>query len=425
MIMKVLWFTNHPCGSLRRGNDKIILGGWLPSLEEALKVHENIELHVAYISRKKEEPFAFEGVNYFPMCEDIGIGNPVVRIIKRHQGIEAKNNRLLHLLQQAVEFTHPDLIHIHGTEERFGLIADYIKDIPIVFSIQGLIAPITEKYWSGIPQNVVNKSTSLLDCFRGISHIKSFFDFKQKAKRELHYLENAKYIIGRTYWDKRVTLLCNPKRIYYQGEELMRPDFYRTQWQKPDDIIFRIVTTSSGSSFKGFETALQAAYILKQFAKFEFEWYIIGVDRSDSWIRISEKYKHLKSENVNIKLCGKLDSSELKEILLSSNLYCQVSHIENSPNSLCEALLLGMPTIASFAGGTVSLTKGDERESVLYQDGDPFALAGSIVDVQSNYDSYIEKGKLARKTALFRHDPKRVASEYLNIYKDILERNNK
>lgn len=31
------------------------------------------------------------------------------------------------------------------------------------------------------------------------------------------------------------------------------------------------------------------------------------------------------------------------------------SHIENSPNNLCEAMILGMPCIATDAGGTSTL----------------------------------------------------------------------
>ncbi len=53
------------------------------------------------------------------------------------------------------------------------------------------------------------------------------------------------------------------------------------------------------------------------------------------------------------------------------------SHIENSPNALCEAMLVGTPCIAAFVGGVPSLVRHGE-EGLLYHDADPFALAGAV-----------------------------------------------
>lgn len=50
----------------------------------------------------------------------------------------------------------------------------------------------------------------------------------------------------------------------------------------------------------------------------------------------------------------------VKRYLLSNVFICP-STIENSPNSLCEAQLLGVPHIASYVGGTADLMKGNEE----------------------------------------------------------------
>ena len=70
--------------------------------------------------------------------------------MSRFTSYEKQDSMLLPKLLKAVDIAKPDLIHIHGTEECYGLIQDVIKDIPIVFSIQGLIAPYKEKYFSGM-----------------------------------------------------------------------------------------------------------------------------------------------------------------------------------------------------------------------------------------------------------------------------------
>ena len=121
-------------------------------------------------------------------------------------------------------------------------------------------------------------------------------------------------------------------------------------------------------------------------------------------------------------MLGRKDANSMIDILLASDLFIQVSHIENSPNSLCEAMLLGMPIIASYAGGTSSMLSNGE-EGVLVQDGDPYVLAGKIMSTTSDYDKAIAMATNARKRALKRHDPQNVVVELLNVYNHIL--NNK
>ena len=61
--MKVLWVTNTPCSSIERNGDRAISGGWLSSLEKA--VRDDIELEIAFLSSgQRQEEFLYEGVKY-------------------------------------------------------------------------------------------------------------------------------------------------------------------------------------------------------------------------------------------------------------------------------------------------------------------------------------------------------------------------
>ena len=64
--MKILWYANTPCGSVRRNKSKSYCGGWMISLEDEVKKSPEVELHVAYFSATEKEPFAFDGVTYHP-----------------------------------------------------------------------------------------------------------------------------------------------------------------------------------------------------------------------------------------------------------------------------------------------------------------------------------------------------------------------
>jgi glycosyltransferase involved in cell wall biosynthesis len=100
------------------------------------------------------------------------------------------------------------------------------------------------------------------------------------------------------------------------------------------------------------------------------------------------------------------------------------SYIENSPNNLCEAMILGMPCVATFAGGTGSLLK-DGEEGILIQDGDPYVLAGAILELKNYPEKAVEMSQKARASALKRHNVESVTEQYLNIYREIIENNQK
>ena len=51
--------------------------------------------------------------------------------------------------------------------------------------------------------------------------------------------------------------------------------------------------------------------------------------------------------------------------MLKSDIFVSASHIENSPNNVAEAMILGMPCIATFAGGTSSYIE-DNKNGILY-----------------------------------------------------------
>jgi glycosyltransferase involved in cell wall biosynthesis len=101
----------------------------------------------------------------------------------------------------------------------------------------------------------------------------------------------------------------------------------------------------------------------------------------------------------------------------------QVSHIENSPNSLAEAMLLGMPCIASFAGGTSSLLE-NYKEGILYQDGDPYYLTGLILKLINNEKKRKIYSQNAREKAQVRHEPDKIYSKLKQSYEDIIEHYN-
>lgn len=418
--MRILWYSLSPCGSVRRSGEQRVIQGWLISLEDEIKQNKDIDLHVAYFSDTERESFEFEGVTYHPMYMPKA-KTKIGRVLKRYNSLASEDEKMLPVMLDVVKSVRPDLIHIQGTEERFGMILNYVTNIPIVFSIQGLIAPYKEKYFSGLPDKDIIKYESWIGRIRRISYRDEYKGFVYRAKREVGYLNNAKYVMGRTFWDKDITGMLNMKRKFFVVDEILRPPFYNKVWNKTafsEDKI-RIISTISGGIYKGYETVLKTALLLKQNTNIDFEWKIAGYNKNSKWVRIAENYTGIKTADVNIKLLGALDAECLSDELVASDMYVHVSHIENSPNSVCEAMLSGMPVIASFTGGTASMLEND-KEGILLQDGDPYVYAGAIVDYYLHFDKARSYGEKARQRALVRHNPNRIVGQLLDAYKMIL-----
>ena len=97
---------------------------------------------------------------------------------------------------------------------------------------------------------------------------------------------------------------------------------------------------------------------------------LVYASQYDSFIQ--KKLQQLQLQD-SVIFTGLLDEKDLTEQMLSSNVFVLPSAIENSPNTLGEAMLLGMPCISSFVGGVPDLLK-DGEEGYLYPYDEPHIL---------------------------------------------------
>ena len=420
--MKILWFTNTPCGASKKLYGKnFVSGGWLYSLSEEIKKKNTIDLHIAFYWGEHINPFSFEGITYHPIYRsgDNSVFGRYVRRIKNAFSYSIDDEEIKKC-SEIIYNIDPDLIHIHGSEENFGLVAGCIRHKKILLSIQGLLNPCFDKLYSGFPESELLKHESYLHklLFDGVKANR--IRFKRKAQREKKIFSLISNVVGRTEWDSSCSLAFNPNRTYYHVNEILRKEFYDTCWIPRKEMHdFIIVTTISSGLYKGLETIYRTADILIK-SNISFVWKVIGISSKDNYTNLTESILKLTSKDLNIQLLGRKNPSEMIDILLESDVYVQVSHIENSSNSLCEAMLLGMPIISTFAGGTSSILK-DKVEGILVQEGDSYSLAGTLIKIKTNPDSSFELAKNARIHAVKRHDPNNVVNELLQTYKTVID----
>ena len=134
----------------------------------------------------------------------------------------------------------------------------------------------------------------------------------------------------------------------------------------------------------------------------------------------TEKHTGLHHQDVNVNLCGVASAEELRKSLLNSTLYFHSSYIENSPNAVCEAQILGLPVVASRVGGTDSMVEHG-KTGFLYPVTDPYMAAYYIGRMIEDKEENVKIGKEAREVALVRHDKGKIVEELLKTYQEIVD----
>ncbi len=398
---------------------KIIGGGWIASLENALTAYPGIQLGISYLVHdNKKKQFKINNTIYYPVNKS-KTPNRINRILEGwNHKLSIKSDLKPYL--DVIDDFKPDIIHVFGTESDFGLVSG-TTDIPCVIYIQGVLTVITQKWFSGLTPLDVMKYSPKLPLIKGRGLFHDYYKLAKSAKREQTIFKNGKFFIGRTDWDRRISTALSPGSMYFHCDEIMRSLFYQNKWTYgPPGVQIRIISTTRNTIYKGLETILECALYLKSlFTDKEIIWEVAGVRSNDEVPLLLEKKLKKKFNESGIILLGPLDEGELVSEMLKADLFVHPSHTDNSPNSVCEAMLLGMPVISTFAGGIPSIIT-DKEDGIMVQDGDPIALAGAIYELYHNREFTINLSQKARTKAMLRHDPARVSQTLLQIYCDVL-----
>lgn len=414
--MKVLWFEVTKPSAYSLGV-KAPIGGWQDSLEAMVKSKcSNCELAIAFVSANlSDEIKIVDGVKYYPMHLKM---SPIEKFKSKWTWLIEKNKCLL-LAQQVVMDFMPDIIQVFGSEWYFGQIAK-MTNIPVVIHMQGSIPPYHNSQFP--PKYNMHDVYATLgwNLKKRIGHHWAQKKAESRVLMEEDTLRVVNNYMGRTSWDKAIVKLYNPSAKYYLCNEVLRPTFYNSKekWQvKTNRECIKIVTVGCTSFLKGMDVVLKTAKMLSD-RNFHFEWNIIG--KMDQKAVIEHKEK-LKFSDYNINILGYMPADKVKEYLLDSDMYVHTAYIDNSPNSVCEAQLLGLPVIATYTGGIPSLINNGVN-GILIPTNDPFTLTYTIMILAYDYNKQKFLSENACKDAMARHDPDNIIDELTFCYNNIIKK---
>lgn len=321
----------------------------------------------------------------------------------------------------------PDVIHIWGTEyghtlamvnaaQKLGLLER------VTISIQGLCSIYARHYVEGVPVQVLRGYT-FRDMLLRDNLVRQQKKFSLRGSLETEALAKCSHVIGRTDWDKAATGQVNPERTYHFCNETLRDAFYQGQWRYGSCKKHRIFASSRAYPIKGFHYLLEALEIVRR----QYPDAVVSVTgdsplgasklRENSYSRYLRQLIQKNGLTDCVEFLGDLGAEQMKEAYLEANVFVLPSTVENSPNSLGEAMLLGVPCVASDVGGVTNMMH--PGEGFVYPSAAPYMLAHRIMEVFAMGENAEQVGAAARAHALRTHDPETNLETLLAIYEQI------
>jgi glycosyltransferase involved in cell wall biosynthesis len=412
--MKILWVTNIPLpeASELMNESPSPFGGWLVKSSILLSQRDDIELAIAFPSRKSNVFRKLEGskINYYPFSKNV--------------------NNIEKDFRYIFPEVDPDIVHIFGTEMQHTLPIIklcQLKALNVVLSIQGLVSMISKHYLSGIP---VRKqfSYTIRDFIKQDNIRQQKKKFYYKGVFEIEAIKSVKHLIGRTSWDKACINQIRPDAVYHHCNEILRDSFYKHKWTIFNIEKHTIFTSQGAYPIKGLHYMIEAfAIIVKRYP--DAKLYISGRDitksnnlknklKKTAYAKYIEKLIGYYGLNNSIQFLGPLNEKQMCQRYLKSHVFVCPSLIENSPNSLGEAMILGVPCVASYVGGIPDMLKHKE-EGLLYQHDAPYMLAHYVCEMFGNEDLALKFSKKARVHALRTHNIEVNTKRIIEIYRMI------
>ncbi len=412
--MKILWLCNMIPGDVKKAiTGKEGNGLWVDHVLADLRREEDLSIRILCPDAVEQSGVLDEHCSYATFTRKAP-----------YQYLTENEARFRSQLQ---EFA-PDVIHIWGTEYAHTLAmvraaqSEVFLD-RVVISIQGLCSIYARHFVEGVPSGTVHGMT-LRDLLRQDNLSQQRKKFVRRGELEIQALEKVSHVIGRTCWDRACTQQLAPNACYHFCNETLREPFYRGTWQYENCRKYRIFASSCVYPIKGFHYLLEAfAQVLKTYPQATLSvpgknYLQVNALHRNSYQKYLAKLTRQYGLEDKIEFLGSLDAEGMRRAYLEANVFTLPSTIENSPNSLGEAMLLGLPCVAADVGGVSTMMKHD-TEGFLYQGTAPYMLAHYIREVFAMEAEAENMGFAAKHHAQRTHDPEENCNRLLEIYGEI------
>jgi len=419
--MKILWLVNIIMPELAEhmGREASVFGGWLTG---ALKVvrKEGHELVICATEHREDV-----------LCSNV---SNIRYYVVPSGSIGEMETNFREILQQEI----PDVVHIYGTEfEQCMAMANCTDPERTVVQIQGAMTFLKDVVYAGLPERICRDNwlhKILRHLHKGGQSIElQRKSFEYRAVLEQQVLRNAKYVFGASKWGNTVAKMINSDCITFDCNLILRDTFYTDERWTLDNCELHSICILFSYPIKGFHKFLEALpLILQQYP--DTMVYVVAnqlpIRNYSSIKRMIQNaapdynwiiQKQIEAHNLenHLKFIGHLDETQVKERMLKSNVFVSASAMENQSMTLGEAMILGVPSVASSVGAIPEMII-DGKDGFLYPFAEPKKLADAVCKIfadQNLAQQFSEKG---HEHAAETYDREKNGQNLLKMYETIV-----
>jgi glycosyltransferase involved in cell wall biosynthesis len=381
--MKILWLAPYP-HPLDTAAHPV---PWVGTLADLLRQEPSVELTILNWTPRittEIDEFDRDGIHF------IYLKVPSVRL-----DILTLYQRRIAIVREYLRhhYQEYDLLHLHGSELQLPAMTAGLP-VPMLLSVQGIVSEYAK---------VVPATFSMLK-----------FLWTMAGLYERRYLPMVKNFSCRTHWDKKHTARLSPGCTIYHNWETIRPEFFAAADEPSPAQTARLQALFVGGNqvIKGFKEMLIGYNLIRQ--KADIKLIIVGRLAPEDVQQVIQQLnlQHIGPDDVE---CRRFQTAaELAALYRESFCLLHPSYIDNSPNSVCEAQLVGLPVVASNVGGVSSLIT--EGETGLLCTLEPETLAQQTLRLYADPGLHQRISLQAQAEARYRHDPAAIIKRTLAIY---------
>ncbi len=383
--MKILWLAPFPYSSKTTHP-----APWISSLAMELVQLKDVAITILnYSPYCKQEVELFE---YAPKINLVFVKSPGLLMDLFTLG----SLRVKRLKKQIKNCGPFNVIHIHGSEHQYEYCVSK-KDKHVVMSIQGILS-------------------EYLKYLKPAGSIKKYLTWFIYSRLELKGLKRLNNFSCRTSWDKNIVQDSNPDARVYNIWEMIRTEFkLSSKASKGNNIYF----TGGSNPLKGLDIAVHAFAAFKKRIKSDAQLIVVGNVKKTDRERIQKIVEDPCIFNL-IQFTGIIGAAEIIDIQKNSFCHLHPSLIDNSPNSICESQLMGLPVIATPAGGVTSLVENGVTGFLATGVNE---IITSLVNLYTNNNLWNCMSLEASSVARIRHNPKTIVDETMRMYNHLINNN--
>lgn len=410
--IRVLWAVNIELPNIENdvNNQNINFGGWISNMAEFFKANMDYQLTIAMRSSGKFRVIEKDSITYICLPQ------------KRNNKFDVPSK----YIAKTIQISNPDILHCEGSEMEYT--QKFAKQFvgPKILSMQGILAGYQRHEMGSInlKKTLFQMSFSSLISYI-LLWVNSNIFFTKRVSIENKTFRLFKNVIGRTSWDKAYAKYLNPNARYFSSNRILRKQFYKNMWSENLAKKYTIFVGNISHQRKGGLILADAIEILKKdYPNIKVKFAGPKKDKSLKNYFSFDNYLsgYIKSKNLseNFIFLGQLDGDQMVKEFKEASVAVIPSLIENSPNTLAEAMMLGVPTVCSYAGGSPSMSE-DEKEVLFYRAEDPVMLSYQIRRVFEDKSLRQKLSTNSRHRARTNHDPETNFTKLIQAYKKVMQ----